>query len=89
MIKVRYVTQFYKFGYLFPNIKVFESVAELMRWKDKMMKEYGRNFKIEKEWSDDKVLADIIRNEASAGRAGFATGRCEGSTDACILRMDY
>ena len=89
MIYVKYVTQFYKFGYHFSNIKAFESVAELMRWKDRMMKEYGGNFKIAKEWSDNNVLTDIIGNGARAGRAGFATGKCEGSTDACILRMDY
>jgi hypothetical protein len=87
MILVRYTTQFLKLGYDFPCTTMFESVADMMSWKSDMEDLHGCNFKILKEWEHLERKPSAFDNAVS-GWLG-STGKCEGSTDACILGMDY
>lgn len=87
MILVRYTTHFLKRGYDFPCTTQFESVADMMSWKSDMEDLHGIDFKIIKKWEHTEIKPLNFGNAVSGWLGG--TGKCEGSTDACILGMDY
>ena len=81
MMKVRYTTQWYKNGYQFPLVEVFKTYREMRQWEATMKERYGSNFRILHTWEDFHIPTPSIKT--------IARPKQDGSTDACILGMDY
>ena len=87
MINVRYTKKWYTQGHIFPCVSSFNSWAEYRSWRSDMEDLFGKNFRVFDEWENKPIREESSRIES--GRWLGGSGKVDGSTDACILGLDY
>lgn len=90
MIIVRHTSKWLSQGYNFPCVASFESWAEYRNWRSDMEDLYGRNFRVLDEREDKPIRETAAPSRWSQPlNIRCTSGKMEGSTDACILGLDY
>jgi hypothetical protein len=89
MIIVRYTCKWLSQGYEFPCDTSFESWAEYRSWRSDMEDLYGRNFRVLNERGNKPIREAAAPSRWSQPSYIGTSGKVDGSTDACILGLDY
>lgn len=87
MIHIKYTITWFRTGYEFPLREDFKTAGQFLRWKREMTEKHGLNFRVLQEWGDISYTLAPVRSTDEKGIG--LSNKCEGSTDACILGMDY
>ena len=89
MINVRYTKKWYTHGHMFPCVSSFNSWAEYRSWRSDMEDLFGKNFRVFEEWENKPIREAAAPSKWAQPSYIGTSGKVDGTTDACILGLDY